>query len=88
MTHIHDKNVNKIAEYYLLHDIINPPKCAKYLNSHYSPMLHGCVNTRKYRAKFKNFQILLDSECNSTIVMAILGENLHPEKYAVMKWYT
>ena len=51
-------------------------------------MLHGCVNTRKYRAKFKNFQILLDSECNSTIVMAILGENLHPEKYAVMKWYT
>ena len=30
---IHDKEVNKIAEYNLLHDIINPPKRTKILNS-------------------------------------------------------
>ena len=29
MIHIHDKEVNKIAEFNLLHDIINLPKRAK-----------------------------------------------------------
>ena len=61
MIHIHDKEVNKLVENNLLHDIINPPKRAKNSNSHYSPILHGCINTRKVRAKFKNFQIILDS---------------------------
>ena len=52
---IHDKEVNKIAEYNLLHDIINPPKCTKYLNSHYSHILYVCMNTRKGKLKFNNF---------------------------------
>ena len=47
MTHIHDKEVNKIAECNLIHDIINPSKNAKNVNSHYSPILHGCMNTKK-----------------------------------------
>ena len=55
MTRINDNEVNKIAECNLLHDIINPPKPTKYLNSHYSPILHGCMNTRKGKAKFKKF---------------------------------
>ena len=29
VTRIHDKEVNKIAEFNLIHDIINPPKCTK-----------------------------------------------------------
>ena len=59
MTRIHDKEVNKISEYNLLHDIINPPKRTKKLNNHYSPILHGCMNTRKVKDKFKDFLILL-----------------------------
>ena len=53
MTRIHGKEVNKIDECNLLHDIINPPKRAKNLNRHYSPILHSCMNTRKCKAKFK-----------------------------------
>ena len=58
MTRIHDKEVNKISEYNLLHDIINPPTRTKKLNNHYSHILHGCMNTRKVKDKFKDFLIL------------------------------
>ena len=75
MIHIFDKEVNKISECNLLHDIINPTKRATHLNSHYSNIIHCCLNTRKGRAKFKNFQIISCSECSSTIVMGILVEN-------------
>ena len=46
------------------------------------------MNTRYGRAKFKNFLILLDSGCSSTILMGRLFEKLHPEKYAVTQWHT
>ena len=52
MTRIHDKEVNKISECNLLHDIINTPKRAKNLNIHYSHILHGCINTRKGKDNF------------------------------------
>ena len=52
MTRMHDEEVNKIAECNLLHDIINPPKRSKTFNSHYSPILHGFINTRHGRANF------------------------------------
>ena len=58
---MHDNKLNKISDFNLLQDIINPPKCTKTLNSHYSPILHGCVNTREGKAKFKEFLIILDS---------------------------
>ena len=74
LIHIHDNEVNSIAECNLLHDIINPPKRAKNINSHYSHILHGCMNNRKESAKFKNFQILLYRGCSSTIVMRKLVE--------------
>ena len=55
MNHIHDNKVNKIAECNLLHDMLNPSKCTKNINIHYSPILHGCMNTRKGKAKFNDF---------------------------------
>ena len=55
MIGIHDKEVNKIAEYNFLHDIINPPKCTKQ-RMHYSLILQGFMNTRKGKAKFKTFE--------------------------------
>ena len=86
MTRINDKEVNKIAEWNLLHNIINPTKHAATLNSHYSPILHGCMNSRKIRANFKNFRIILDNGFSSTIVMGRLVEGIHLEKDAVMQW--
>ena len=64
MTRTHDEEVNIISECNLLHDIINPLKRAKNLNSNYSPILHGCMNTRKGKEEFKNFCILLGSGCS------------------------
>ena len=61
MIHIHDKEVNKIDEYNLLHDIINHPKRDKNINSHYSPIIDEHMNTRRDKAKFKSPQILLNS---------------------------
>ena len=69
---IHNNEVKNIAECNLLYDIINPPKRAKHLNSRYSPIIHICMNTRKGRAKFKNFYILLDIGFSSTIVIVSL----------------
>ena len=69
MTCIHGNKVNKLAEFNLLHDILNSPKRTENPNSHYYYILSGCMNTRKGREKFKNFRVLLDSGCSSTIVM-------------------
>ena len=71
MACIHRNEVNKIAEWNLLHDILNPPKRTKNLTNHYSNIIHGCMNTQKGGVKFKNFRILLDSGCSSTIVMVV-----------------
>ena len=69
---MHNNEVKNIAEFNLLHDIINPPKRAKNLNNHYSHIIHGCMNTRKGKAKFKNFRIILYSGFSSTILMGSL----------------
>ena len=55
MIYIHDKEVKNIAELNLLHDTINTPKRDKNINSHYYPILRGCINIRRGKAKFKNF---------------------------------
>ena len=54
-SYIHENEVNKIAECNLLHDILNPYKRTKNVNSPYSPIIHVCMNTRKGKAKFKKF---------------------------------
>ena len=86
--YIHNNEVKIISEFNLLHYIINPPRLAKNINSHYSPIIDGWMNTRKSRAKFKNLRIILDSGCISTIVMGRLVGKLFPEKYSVMQWTT
>ena len=53
MTYIYGNEVNKISEWNLLHDILNPSKYTKILNIHHSPILHGCMDTRKGRLNFK-----------------------------------
>ena len=46
------------------------------------------MNTRKGIVKFKNFQIILDSDRSYTIVMGRLAEKINPEKEVVMQWHT
>ena len=72
MTRIYNNEVKNISECNLLHEIINPPKRAKKLTIHYSRIIHVCMNTKKGRAKFKNFRIILDSGCSSTVVMGMI----------------
>ena len=57
-------NVNKIdkeIESNLLNGILRPAKRAKIINSHYSPILHECMNTRNGRVNFNNFRFVLNS---------------------------
>ena len=55
MTRISNNEVKNIAECNLPHDILIPPKRTKNLNIYYSPILHGCTNTRNGKEKFKTF---------------------------------
>ena len=88
MTRIHDKKLNKVSECNVLHDMINPPKRANNLNSHYYPIIHGFMNTRKSIVIFKDFLILLDSGCISRILIGRLVKTLKLEKYAVTQLHT
>ena len=85
---IHKNEVNKISEFNLLHDIINPPEHTKTFNSHHSTILSRCVNIQNGRAKFKNFRILLDNVCGSTVVIRKLLTKLNPKEEYMMQWHT
>ena len=56
MKHINDNEVNNIAEWNLLHDILNPYKHTKNINSHYNPIIHGSLNTYKGRENLRAFE--------------------------------
>ena len=84
MTCIHDNKVNNISEWNVLHDILNPHKTNENWNIHYYHILHGCMNTRNVKSRFKNIIILLDSGCISTIVMGRIFRKLHPKN---MLWW-
>ena len=88
MTCIHRNKVNKLSEWNLLYDVLNPPKHTKKLNRHYSPIIKGFMNTWKFKGKFKVFKILLDSGYSTTIVTGRLIQKLNPKEDAVMKWHT
>ena len=60
----------------VLSSFLKPMKRAKRKNSHYSPILQSCMSTHSRRAKFKNFQILLDSGNSSTILIGRLTSKL------------
>ena len=81
MTRIQNNEVKNVAGCNLIYDITNFPKRAKSKNSHYSPILHECINTIKGKANIKTLLILLESVCSSTIVMWRLVE--YP-----MQWHT
>ena len=88
MNCIHENEVNKIAAFNLLHNIINPPKCTKTLNMHYYHILHGCMNTWKGGMKFNNLCILLDIVCSFTIVIRIIIKQINPKRYTVIQCHT
>ena len=69
---MHEKKINKLSEICLIHDILKPYKRTKMLNTHYSPIPNECMSTRKGRAKFKYFRILLVNGCSSTIVIGMI----------------
>ena len=47
MNPIYDNKVNDIAEYNVLHGILNNSKGTKNINHHYLPILRGCMNTSR-----------------------------------------
>ena len=49
MNSIHDNKVNNTAECNLLYHIIYYFKRTKYININYSPILHICMSTRRFR---------------------------------------
>ena len=87
ITCIHEKELNKIAEFNLLHDILNPSKLSKNSYIYDSLILHGCTNTQKGRAKFKNFRIILYSECSYMILMIRMIIKIIPKSEDFMQWH-
>ena len=53
MNFMHNNRVNNIAEYNVLHGILNYSKRTKNISSHYYLILHGFMNTHRVNAKFK-----------------------------------
>ena len=88
MNDIHENELNKTSEFNLLHDILNPSKITKNINSHYYPILNVCMNIRKGRAKLNYFRIILDSGCTSKIVTRRLITKLNTKIDTVMKCHT
>ena len=60
----------------VLSNLLNNMKHVKSKNSHYSPILQGCMNTCSGEAKLRNFRILLDRGSTSPIVMGKLKSKL------------
>ena len=85
MNHIHDNKENIISEWNLLHDILNLSERTRNINIHCYLIPHVCLNTKKGKARFNSFRILLDSGCSSRIVMIMLIENLSAKKDDVMQ---
>ena len=55
MNPMYDNKVNNIAEYNVLHGILNNSKGTKNINHHYLPILRGCMNTSRI---FESYCIL------------------------------
>ena len=80
MNNINDNKVNNVFECNLPHDMLNTYKHTTNINSHYSPILHVCMDTRNIKARFNNFRILLYSGYSSTILMRWLIKNFNQNK--------
>ena len=58
------------------------------MNRNYSPTIHGYMNTRRGKTRFKSFQILLDSGYSYMIVMRRLMTKLKTKDDSVIQWHT
>ena len=58
MNSIYDKDVNNISEFILLYDLINTSTLTKNINSHYYPVLYGCINKCRGRDNMKKSNIV------------------------------
>ena len=65
-----------------------PYKHTKYINIHYYPILHVCMNTRRRNVKYKKYWILIDSGCSSIFLIIRLRTKLETKKYYMMQWHT
>ena len=88
MDNIHDNKANNISECNSLHDILNTYKRTKNMNDYCPPILHGCMNTRRGKARFKKFRILLDKGYIYMIAMRGIAKKLKAKEYAVIQWHT
>ena len=53
---IHDNDVHNISELNLQHYLFHPSKCVKTIDSYYSLIIHGCINTHKSKIKYNYFK--------------------------------
>ena len=66
----------------------NYSKQTKYINLQYSPILHGCMNTCRGKAKFETFGIILKSVCSSGFINVRITTKLKTEEYVLMQFKT
>ena len=59
-------------EFNAISKLLGPTKLSKHLNSYYSPIIQGCMNTCTGRSNIRNPQILLYGSISSTIAMVEL----------------
>ena len=83
---INENKVNNMDEFNLLHDIPNTFKHSKNINSHYSPIMNGCMNTFRGKEKFKMSLVLLDIVYISDIGTRRLMKRLKTKEDDVMQW--
>ena len=71
MNFMYDKKVNSIADCNLLHDILNPSKHTKNINSHYPPILHVCNITKNWGTNSPPVIYYQDYVCTKYFVVLI-----------------
>ena len=88
INHIYNQGIKYIYECNLLYGILNSPKRNKNTDSHYSLILHVCMNTRRGKVKLENFRVLLYGRCTSMILIIRLTKTLEAKEYFVKQCRT
>ena len=73
----------------VLSNPLNPTEHEKSKTSEYSPILHGCMNSRSGGERFGKFRIKLYSRSSSTILMGkMMSQRKHKIKPKINTWKT
>ena len=56
MTCINRNKLNELYDYTLVQDKLNPPKRTNNIIIHYSPILQGCMNTKRVKLNLRTFE--------------------------------